>query len=90
MKRILIITAVLAMAFSATVSAQSAEDIINRMDDQQTFRTMYAEGTLITTDPRGEKRSTYNSWSRGSADFLIEFTNVEERGQKILRVDDEL
>lgn len=90
MKRVLIITAALALAVTAAGSAQSAEDIINRMDDQQTFATMYAEGTMITTDPRGEKRSTYNSWSRGSADFLIEFTNIEERGQKILRVDDEL
>jgi len=70
--------------------AQSAEEIINKMDELQTFDTMYAEGTLITVDRFGEKRSTYKSWSRGSEDFLIEFTNIEEKGQKVLRVDEEL
>ena len=71
-------------------SSPSAEDIVRKMDEMQTFQTMYAEGELITEDRFGEKRSSYKAWSRGSDDFLIEFTNVEERGQKILRVDDEL
>lgn len=74
----------------ATTFAQSAEDVVNKMDELQTFDTMYTEGTMITVDRFGEKRSTYKSWSRGSEDFLIEFTNIEERGQKVLRVDDEL
>lgn len=84
---------VLLICIAATVTglwAQSAEEIIRKMDEMQTFDTMYTEGTMTTEDARGEKRSTYNSWSRGSQDFLIEFTNVEERGQKILRVDEEL
>lgn len=78
---------------AATVGAafgQSAEEIIRKMDDMQRFDTLYAEGEMITTDRFGEKRSTYRSWSRGSQDFLIEFTNIEEQGQKVLRVDDEL
>jgi len=70
--------------------AQTAEEVIQKMDELQTFETMYSEGTMITVDRFGEKRSTYKAWSRGSQDFLIEFTNVEERGQKILRVGDEL
>lgn len=75
---------------AALLNAQSAEDIVRKMDDMQTFESLYAEGTLINIDRFGEKISTYKSWSQGSKDFLIEFTNVEERGQKILRVDDEL
>ena len=77
-------------AAAGPLAAQSAEDVVRRMDEMQTFDTLYAEGTLITQDRFGEKRSTYKSWSRGSTDFLIEFTNVEERGQKILKVEDEL
>jgi outer membrane lipoprotein-sorting protein len=77
-------------AISIGAFAQSAEAVIQKMDELQTFDTMYNEGTMITEDRFGEKRSTYKAWSRGSTDFLIEFTNVEERGQKILRVDDEL
>ena len=82
---VITLTAVAVNAFS-----QTAEEIIQKMDELQTFDTMYSEGTMITEDRFGEKRSTYKAWSRGSQDFLIEFTNVEERGQKILRVDDEL
>ncbi len=78
------------LAAAATVFAQTAEEIIQKVDDMQRFDTLYVEGEMVTTDRFGEKRSTYKSWSRGSRDFLIEFTNVEERGQKVLRVDDEL
>ncbi len=90
MKRISILTLAMVLVLVASAWAQSAEEIITTMDEQQTFDSNYVEGTLITTDSLGEKRSTYNSWSRGSTDFLIEFTNVEERGQKVLRVGDEL
>lgn len=87
-KRALIMIIFLAAVMD--VFAQTAEEIVQKMDDLQTFDTMYNEGTMITEDRFGEKRSSYKAWSRGAADFLIEFTNVEERGQKILRVDDEL
>ena len=85
-----IMTGLIGMAAASSLFAQSAEDIIRRMDEMQTFETLYSEGTMISVDRFGEKRSTYNAWSRGSKDFLIEFTNVEERGQKLLRVEDEL
>jgi outer membrane lipoprotein-sorting protein len=75
---------------AASAFAQTAEEIIERMDEMQRFDTLYSEGEMVTTDRFGEKSSTYRSWSRGSQDFLIEFTNVEERGQKILRVEDEI
>ena len=83
-------TGLIGMAAASSLFAQSAEDIIRKMDEMQTFETLYSEGTMISVDRFGEKRSTYNAWSRGSKDFLIEFTNVEERGQKLLRVEDEL
>lgn len=88
--KIILITLIGIFVLATASSAQSAEEVIQKMDELQTFDTMYSEGTMITEDRFGEKRSTYKAWSRGSQDFLIEFTNVEERGQKILRVDDEL
>lgn len=88
-KRVVILIVALTV-FAVGIFAQTAEEIIRKMDELQTFDTLYAEGILVTEDRFGEKKSTYKSWSRGGLDFLIEFTNVEERGQKILRVDDEL
>ena len=87
-RNLILLTCLTAMSVGAF--AQSAEEVIQKMDELQTFNTMYNEGTMITEDRFGEKKSTYKAWSKGSTDFLIEFTNVEERGQKILRVDDEL
>ncbi|MCK5248368.1 MAG: outer membrane lipoprotein-sorting protein [Spirochaetaceae bacterium] len=89
LKRFLVLMITLT-AIAVNAFSQTAEEVIRKMDELQTFDTMYSEGTMITEDRFGEKRSTYKAWSRGSQDFLIEFTNVEERGQKILRVDDEL
>jgi len=89
MKRFLVLLTCLT-ALSGYASAQSAAEVIQKMDELQSFDTMYSEGTMITQDRFGEKRSTFRSWSRGAQDFLIEFTNVEERGQKILRRGDEL
>lgn len=90
MRRTILLSALLLFLCSAWISGQSAEDIVRKMDNMQRFDTLYAEGSLINVDRFGEKVSTYKSWSRGSQDFLIEFTNVEERGQKILKVDKEL
>jgi len=89
MKRFFILLTCLT-ALSGFASAQTAAEVIQKMDELQTFDTMYSEGTMITLDRFGEKRSSFRSWSRGAQDFLIEFTNVEERGQKILRTGDEL
>ncbi|RLW68328.1 MAG: hypothetical protein B6D68_03860 [spirochete symbiont of Stewartia floridana] len=75
---------------ASAVFAQNAEDIIRKLDEMQTFEMLYSEGTMISEDRFGEKVSSYRAWSRGGQDFLIEFTNLEERGQKILRVGDEL
>ncbi len=89
MKRIFVLLTFLT-AMAVYSSAQSAEEVIQKMDELQTFDTMYSEGTMVTQDRFGEKKSSFKSWSRGAQDFLIEFTNVEERGQKILRTGDEL
>lgn len=77
-------------ASAVSLSAESAEDIIEKMDDIQTFRTMESTGKIISNDRFGTKVSEYISIARGKTDFLIEFTSLEERGQKILRTPDEL
>ena len=73
-----------------SVHAESAEDIIEKMDDLQTFRTMKSTGKIISHDRFGTKISEFINISRGKTEFLIEFTSLEERGQKILRTPDEL
>lgn len=84
MKRITIFLTMIFIAFNLT--AQTANEIITRMDNAESFTTMMMDGEMISTDRFGDIRSTFTSWSRDD-DFLIEFTNIEELGQKVLRLE---
>ncbi|AHC15584.1 outer membrane lipoprotein-sorting protein [Salinispira pacifica] len=90
-KRIAIITVLLILGLSSLwAQFERAEEIILEMEDQEVFDSAYIQGKMIINDRFGEKVSTFDSWSLGSDYSLIEFTSVEERGQKILRNDDDL
>ncbi len=89
MKKISII--VLLSIFSISLlSAITAVEIVNKMDELETYETSKSSGEIITTDRFGEKKSTFNAYSRGKYDSLIEFTSLAERGQKVLRTNNEL
>ncbi len=77
---------------SAAVWAQfpEAEGIIREMEGREVFSSAFLRGRMIINDRFGEKVSTFDSWSLGSDYSLIEFTSVEELGQKILRSEDDL
>ncbi len=70
--------------------AITAEEIIHRMEDNQVHDTAYSEGRMVINDRFGEKVTTFKSWAEGEEKSLIEFTSRQERGQKILRTDDEI
>ncbi len=75
---------------ATSLTAQSAEDIIRKMEDNQISDSSWAKGRMITTDKYGTITRTFISWSKGSEDALIEFTSKGEEGQKILRTRDEI
>lgn len=85
-----IVAAALALLAAAASSAQSAEQIVRRMEDNQCFRTQEAEGTLVITDRFGSRTKSFLSWAEGEERMLLAFTNPEEKGQKILRLKDEI
>ena len=68
----------------------TGEEIIRKADDMQAFDTSEASGEMRIKDRFGIKVSTFNAWSRGKYESLLEFTSLAERGQKILRTEDEL
>jgi outer membrane lipoprotein-sorting protein len=70
--------------------AQSAGEIVRRLEDNQRFRTQEAEGSLVITDRFGSRTKTFRSYAEGQERMLLAFTNVEEKGQKILRLQDEI
>ena len=68
----------------------TAEKIIELMEKNQVHSTAQFSGKLIIINRFGLKTKSFNVVTEGSNKLLIEFTNKEERGQKILRLNDEI
>jgi outer membrane lipoprotein-sorting protein len=88
--KILLILIVVTFMIPVSISALTGEEIVRKADDMQAFDTSQATGEMRIKDRFGIKISTFNSWSRGKDESLIEFTSLAERGQKVLRTEDEL
>jgi len=80
----------LSLLIPVTAFTLTGEEIIRKADDMQVFETSKASGEFRIKDRFGVKVSTFNSWSKGTEESLIEFTSKAERGQKVLRTEDEL
>jgi outer membrane lipoprotein-sorting protein len=81
---------VLLLFAAAAAGAQNAEQILQRLEDSQHFRTQEAEGTLVITDRFGARTKSFHSYAEGEDHMLLAFTNPEEKGQKILRLAGEI
>lgn len=89
MRKALATIGLLALA-ALTSWAQTAEEIVSRMQSNQVSDTSRTVGRMTVKDRFGTKETRFVSYSRGESDALIEFTSPEEKGQKILRTRDEI
>ena len=89
MKKTVLITCMF-LASASALFALTAEEIIDRMEANQTHSTSIIEGRMVITDRFGDRTSTYRAYSEGAERFLVEFTSRNEQGQKVLRRDDSL
>jgi outer membrane lipoprotein-sorting protein len=87
---LLLLLFVATAAAAPAVSAITAEEIVRKMEENQVHESARSEGRMIINDRFGEKVITFVSWSKGEEKTLLEFTSRQERGQKILRTDNEL
>ena len=77
-------------AATAFLSAQEAEEIIRRLEDNQVHKTAKTTGKMVIHDRFGTKTVSYISYAKGEDQTLVEFTSKHERGQKILRTNDRI
>ncbi|MFW6208630.1 MAG: outer membrane lipoprotein-sorting protein [Spirochaetota bacterium] len=75
---------------AAAAPDETAEQVIRKLEENQVHETARSEGKMIINDRFGEKVTTFKSWAEGEEKTLIEFTSRQERGQKILRTNDEI
>lgn len=83
---------ILAVMFTLALplSALTGEEIITKMESNQVHDSAETTGSFAITDRFGTRVKTYKASSIGEDKMLLEFTNPEEAGQKILRIDDEI
>ena len=72
------------------LSALTGEEIIQRMERNERHSSMHSTGSLQISDRFGTRTKTFISVAAGDDRSLLEFTNPEEAGQKILRLEDEI
>ena len=95
--KIQVVAAVATMLLATTTGSlfaqsdhPSPEEIIRRLDENMIHETAEIEAEMIVHDRFGEKRTTMRVYEEGREQTLIEYTSREERGQKVLRTQDEI
>jgi outer membrane lipoprotein-sorting protein len=92
MKKLCTILLLLCISFGLAwgQAEMTGEQIIRRALENEVHETSYIEGRMTIQDRFGTKVSTFNAWAEGEDNMLLEFTSVEEEGQKILRTDGQI
>ena len=90
MARLGLLIMILGLIASFSLSAITAEEIVANVEANEINEAERIEGSMIISDRFGSRVKTFVSYASGSDKMLLEFTNPEERGQKILRLEDEI
>ncbi len=82
--------ALLLAAPAAAFAQMTAEQVVRQVEKNEVYSTSTSSGKLLITNRFGTKTKTFTSATQGADKLLIEFTNKEEQGQKILRLGDQI
>ena len=81
---------VVALFAAAPLFALTGDEIIRRMERHERHTSVRSTGSMEITDRFGTRTKTFISTALGDDRSLLEFTNPEEAGQKVLRLEDEI
>jgi len=90
MKRVFVSLFILFTITGFLFAELTAEEIIKRMEINDVHNTSTSSGSMTIVDRFGTRVKTFIAISAGEDNMLLEFTNIEEMGQKILRLEDEI
>ncbi len=88
-KRFILTLALFAMALSM-VFANDAKAIVDKMEDAMDFDTISFSATMKNHDKLGATTLSFDTIQRGNGDTLLYVTSGLDKGQKILRLDDDI
>ncbi len=78
------------MIGAVPLGALTGAEVIRNMERNERHSSAHTTGSLEISDRFGTRTKTFISTAVGDDRLLLEFTNPEEAGQKILRLDDEI
>lgn len=81
---------VIAICMSAALSAAEASEIVDRMEEVMDFDSAVFSSKLVNKDRLGETTLTFDTYEKGDGDTLLIVTAGADRGQKMLRLEDDI
>ncbi len=89
MKKILIFTLLL-ICLITSVFALDSKEILDRMEKEMDYSSASFSATIVNTDMLGSTKLTFDTYQKGNGDTLLIVTSGSDKGQKILRLDEEI
>lgn len=89
MKKILIFTLLL-ICLITSVFALDSKEILDRMEKEMDYSSASFSATIVNTDKLGSTKLTFDTYQKGNGDTLLSVTSGSDKGQKILRLDEEI
>lgn len=74
----------------ASAATPTAGEILKRMDENLSFKTVYYEASLETILAGRTNAKTMRAWVEGDSRALVEFTNERDAGTAILKIGNDL
>jgi outer membrane lipoprotein-sorting protein len=85
------VTLFLILLLTTTLSAQSAREILERVDKNMSSNNRAFESTMTIHGKRGSRSISSRSWSEGTEKSFTEYLSpASEKGTKMLKVQDQL
>lgn len=81
---------ILILLLVSSLSAESAKDILDKMEDVMEFETLSFSATIKNTDRMGTTTQSFDAVQNDDGDTLLTVTSGMDKGQKVLRLDDEI
>ena len=75
---------------AAPSAVPDASEVIKRMDENLSFRSVYYEASLETILGGRTNTKTMRAWVEGDSRALVEFTNQRDAGTAILKIGEDL
>ena len=70
--------------------AMDAKEIVDRMEEVMDFDSATFSATMKNTDRLGETNISFDTYQKGNGDTLLIVTSGFDKGQKVLRLNDEI